>query len=107
LSHPNAILRLPSGDSIYQASSTTVGPQMVWFKADKKYIAFLWKAGPMSSESQNGSITINLEHANTAKITNLVTGRSNTEEVTRVGARLTIDAIPVGSQPIALELSGL
>ena len=105
VSNPDAILRLRGGDSIGDASSTTIGPQMLWFRADQKYIAFLWQAGPMSSESQDGSLSIKLDHANTVRITNLVTGESDTKEVSSIGRRVTIDAIPVGSQPIALELS--
>jgi hypothetical protein len=103
----DAILRLPAGDSTAEARSTTIGPQMVWFKADQRYIAFLWQAGPMSSESHYGSVSIKLDHANMAKITNLITGRSDTKEVTSVGGRVTIAAVPVSSQPIALELSGI
>jgi hypothetical protein len=105
LSNADATLRLPSGDSIGEASSTTIGPQMVWLKADQRHIAFLWKAGPMSLESLRGSLSIKLDHTNTARITNLVTGRSETKEVISIGGRVAIDAIPVGSQPIALELS--
>jgi hypothetical protein len=106
LSRPDATLRLPGG-SIDKASSdnTTIGPQMVWFKTDQKYVAFLWEAGPMSSDTQYGSVSIRIGHANAAKTVNLVTGRSEAKKLTRIGGRLTIDAVPVGSQPIALELS--
>lgn len=108
LSSPDATLRLPGG-SIDQASSdnTTTGPQMVWFKTGKKYIAFLWSAGPMSSETQYASISIRIDRANAAKVVNLVTGRSEARTLTRVGGRVIVEAVPVGSLPIALELSGI
>ena len=103
---PDATFQLPGG-SIDKSGSgdTTIGPQIVWFKAGQKYIAFLWAAGPMSSDTHYGNISIRLDHANAAKITNLVTGKSETKQVTRVGGRVTISAVPASSQPIALELS--
>jgi hypothetical protein len=106
LSRFDATFRLP-GRSIGNAmsSSTTIGPQMFWFKTGQRYIAFLWIAGPMSSETQYGSISIKMDHANSAKIINLVTGKTETGKVTRVGDRITIDAIPLSSQPTALEFS--
>jgi 2-methylaconitate cis-trans-isomerase PrpF len=78
---------------------------MIWFKTGQKYIAFLWAAGPMSSETQYGNISIRIDHANAAKIINLVTGKSETRKVAQAGGRVTIDSVPLSSQPIALELS--
>jgi hypothetical protein len=108
ISQVDAILQLPGG-SIYKAGSadTTIGPQMMWFKTGQKYIAFLWEAGPMSPETQHGSISVRIDRVNAAKIVNLVTGKTETKQVTRVGGRITIDGVPVGSQPTALELSGI
>jgi hypothetical protein len=106
LSRPDATFQLPGGSTDKPGSDdTTIGPQMVWFKTDQKYVAFLWLAGPMSPETQNGRISIRIDHANAAKIINLVTGTSETKEVIRVGGRVSIDAVPISSQPIALELS--
>jgi hypothetical protein len=106
LSRPDATFQLPGGPIDKSVSdNTTIGPQMLWFKADRKYVAVLWLAGPMSSETQHGHISIKIDHVNAAKITNLVTGTSETKEVIRVGDRVSIDAVPVSSQPIALELS--
>jgi len=106
LSRPDATFQL-SGGSIDKPGShnTTTGPQMVWFKTAQKYIAFLWSAGPMSSETQYGNISIRLDRANAAKITNLVTGKIETKQVTRVGSRVTIDGVPVSSQLTAVEFS--
>ncbi len=106
LSQPDATLRLP-GAPIDQSSSknTTIGPQMIWFKTGQKYIAFLWAAGPMSSETQYANISIRIDHANAAKIINLVTGKSETRKVAQAGGRVTIDSVPLSSEPIALELS--
>jgi hypothetical protein len=60
----------------------------------------------MSPETQYGKISVKIDHANAAKIVNLVTGKTETKQVARIGTRVTIDNVPVGSQPIALELSG-
>jgi hypothetical protein len=102
----DATFRLPDGSIDRPGSNdTTIGPQVFWFKTGQKYIAFLWIAGPMSTETQYGNISIRIDHANAAKTTNLVTGKSDTKEVTRVGGKVTIDGVPIGSQPTALELS--
>jgi Cellulase (glycosyl hydrolase family 5) len=106
LARPDATFQLPGGTIDKPGfGNTTIGPQMVWFKTGQKYIAFLWLAGPMSSETQNGQISIRADHANAAKIINLVTGTSETKEVIRVSGRVSVDAVPVSSQPVALELS--
>jgi hypothetical protein len=106
LSQFDATFQLPDGSIDKPGSDdTTIGPQMVWFKTGRKYIAFLWEAGPMSLDTQYGHVSIRIDHSNVAKIVNLVTGKSETKEVTRVGGRVTIDAVPLSSQPIALELS--
>jgi hypothetical protein len=106
LSKLDATFQSPQG-SIDKLSlnNTTIGPQMFWFKTGQKYIAFLWVAGPMSSETQYGSISIRIDHANAAKIINLVTGKSETKTVTQVGGKVTIGGVPISSQPTALELS--
>ena len=106
LSLPNASLRI-SHESIdkTKVDGTTIGPQMVWFKTGKKYVGFFWNAGPMSPETQSGNLSIRIDHATAAKITNLVTGRSEPKEISRLGETLIVSAVPVGSQPIALELS--
>jgi hypothetical protein len=106
LSRPDATFQLPGG-SIGKPGSdnTTTGPQMVWFKTGQRYVTFLWLAGPMSSETQHGRISISTDHVNAAQIINLVTGTSQTKEVIRVGGRVSIDAVPISSQPVALELS--
>jgi hypothetical protein len=108
LSRFDATLQLPGG-SIEKPGSdnTTIGPQMVWFKTGHKYIAFLWEAGPMSSETQYGNISVKLDHANSATIVNLVTGKTETKQVIRVGGRVAIARVPVGSEPTALEFSGI
>ena len=108
LVHLDATLRLLDG-SIDKASSinTTIGPQMIWFKTGQNYVAFLWEAGPMSSKSQNGSVSLRIDHASAARTINVVTGETETREVTRVGGRVVVNDIPVGSQPTALELSGI
>jgi hypothetical protein len=106
LSRFDATLQLPGGSIDKPGSSdTTTGPQLVWFKTGQKYIAFLWQAGPMSPETQYGKISVRIDHANAAKIVNLVTGNTETKRVARIGTRVTIDSVPVGSEPIALELS--
>jgi hypothetical protein len=106
LSRFDATLQLPGGSIDKPGSSdTTTGPQLVWFKTGQKYIAFLWQAGPMSPETQYGKISVRIDHANAAKIVNLVTGKTETKRVARIGTRVTIDSVPVGSEPIALELS--
>jgi hypothetical protein len=108
LLHPDATLRLPDGSTDRaNSNNTTIGPQMVWFKTGQKYIAFLWEAGPMSSKSQNGSIFVRLDHANAARTINIVTGRNETKEVTRVDGGVIIKAVPLGSQPTVLELLGI
>jgi hypothetical protein len=103
----HAILRLP-GQSATKASSddSTVGPQMVWFKTSREYVAFFWNAGPMSSEIQLGSVLVRLDKAKAAKVTNLVTGKSETKQLTRRAGTLMVSGIPVGSEPTALELPG-
>jgi hypothetical protein len=105
---PVATLKLP-GESISRTNlgSTTAGPQIYWFKTGQKYIALLWNAGPMSPGSQTGSVTIAIAHASSAKITNLVTGQTHTVAVRSVDRGVTVDDVPVGSQPTALELSGI
>ena len=106
LSKLDATFQLPRG-SIDKLSlnDTTIGPQMFWFKTGQKYIAFLWVAGSMSSETQYGSISIRIDHANAAKIINLVTGKSETKRATQVGGKVTIGGVPISSEPTALELS--
>jgi hypothetical protein len=107
VSLPQVTLRMP-GESINKAKvdGTTIGPQIVWFKTGKKYVGFFWNAGPMSPETQYGNLSIRIDHANAAKITNLVTGKSERREISRLGETFIVKAVPVGSQPIALELSG-
>jgi hypothetical protein len=80
---------------------------MFWFKTGQMYVAILWEAGSMSSETQFGNISVGIDHASAAKIVNLVTGKTETKPVTRVGSRVTIDGVPLGSQPTALELPGI
>jgi hypothetical protein len=108
LSHLDVTFRL-AGESIGKTKfdDTTIGPQMFWFKTGQKYIVFLWNAGPTSSEPRHGDIAIRIDRANVAKITNLVTGRTESRQVSRVGGTLIVSDVPVGSQPTALELSGI
>jgi hypothetical protein len=108
LPRPDATLQFP-GQSIDKANSddTTVGPQMVWFKTGDTYVVFLWNAGPMSPEIRYGSISVKIDHVNAAKGINLVTGRSETMTVVQAGAKTMVEGVPVGSEPTALELSGI
>lgn len=107
LSPAQVTLRIP-GDSIdkTKVDGTTTGPQIVWFKTGKRYVGFLWNAGLMSSKTQYGNLSIRIDHVKAAKITNLVTGKSERRQISRLGETLMVNAVPVGSQPIALELSG-
>jgi hypothetical protein len=102
---PSANLLLTGSDtsSDKTAASRVTGPQTYWFRTLHSRIAFVWIAGPMSNQSQTATLRIH-DSGEAAKITDLVTGSTETRAIVRKGHSDDSIDLQIGSRPIAIEI---
>ncbi len=88
------------------AATTVTGPQTAWFSTARGYAGFIWKAGSYDETTTPARITTRFAMASTSRClaTDVVTGEKFRTAVASDHGTMTIDSLPLGSRPIAIEL---
>lgn len=98
--------RLGSNFTPVAGTTTVSGPQMAWFSTARGYAGFIWKAGPYDEATTAAQVTTGAAQPTTIRVlaTDLVTGEKLPIVTASKRDAMTIDNLPLGSRPIAIEL---
>ena len=84
---------------------TDTSAKVHWFKTDKGYVTFIWRAGRINGEHNPplGKLpTVVVPDETAIHITDLISGQSLDHLVHRVGNDVTINNLPVQGHPLAI-----
>lgn len=104
-----AVLQRNFGETLVPIAnaSTTSGPQVFCFRTPGTWVVFVWNAGDYGSSSSQVQMKWSGHTAAglTIRAINLVSGKSLSAAVMRDNHRLIVGKIPLGSEPIAIQLA--
>jgi hypothetical protein len=88
------------------ATSATVGPQVFWFAEQHRYVGFVWNAGVAGTTPSAGRLLWRGpgHRPHNVRMTDLVTGDRLTPTIISREDALVLDRVPLGSDPVAIEV---
>ena len=97
-----------SGSKVIEPNSSVEGPQVVWFRTDRGFWAFMWEAGVYDVQTRATAkveLPYSAELAGKVTVTDLVSGKSVPSVVSRNerDGKL-IASLNVSSRPVVLQL---